>query len=103
LKFLKDPILDKFQIQANFKSDFLIQTNFIFEQISNLNTFSLIIFQIANFSKPNFFKEKFVVEHRYFVAFAKTHHSIVSLLGTIKNLCTFDVTHYLAKKGKFSV
>jgi hypothetical protein len=34
-----------------------------------------------------FFLGKFATGHRYFVAFAKTHHLIVSLPGTITIMC----------------
>jgi hypothetical protein len=33
--------------------------------------------------QSNFLLGKFATGHRYFLAFAKTHRSIVSLLGTI--------------------
>jgi hypothetical protein len=34
-----------------------------------------------------YYMGKFATGHRYFVAFAKTHRSIVSLLGTITIMC----------------
>jgi hypothetical protein len=40
---------------------------------------------------------KFATGHHYFLAFAKTHHPIVSLPGT------FARTHHLAENGKLCI